>query len=271
MCISVDACLLWINMNNNNPFIILLFFISLFSLLLNIYQSIKINGMIEIFNRKSINKKTSMISEFIPMKPYRMFRIHETTAPIEIEELILEAKRTYTITVFPFDDMNDGMHYLQVELVQERLSIIIHIKFFTGHNILLPQIDELLLTVFHPSKLIRIWGPLDRHQYECQIYPMYRADRPLQCHFVNAQNDFKMWHNNTLSHNEDCGQVLDFHNIDWPLYSCSHRPYKCQDDPWSLHNAIAYAFHEILDDSIFHRRVCQAITKLATVINEKWD
>ena len=75
MCISMDACLLWINMNNNNPFIILLFFISLFSLLFNIYQSIKINGMIEKFNRKSINKKTSMMSEFIPMKPYRMFRI----------------------------------------------------------------------------------------------------------------------------------------------------------------------------------------------------
>ena len=117
----MDACLLWININNNNPFIILLFFIYLFSLLLNIYQSIKINGMIEKFNRKSINQKTSMVSEFIPMKPYLMFRIGETTTPIEIEELILEAKITYTITVFPFDDMNDRMHYLQVELVQERL------------------------------------------------------------------------------------------------------------------------------------------------------
>ena len=144
MCISMDACLLWTNMNNNNPFIILLFFISLFSLLLNIYQSIKINGMIEKFNRKSINKNTSMVSESIPMKPYRMLHIDETTIPIEIEELFVEAKRTYTITVFPFGDMNDGMHYLQVELVQERWSIVIHIEFFTDHNILLPQIDELL-------------------------------------------------------------------------------------------------------------------------------
>ena len=227
--------------------------------------------MIEKFNRKSINKKTSMVSEFIPMKLYRMFPIDETTASIRIEELIPEAKRTYTITIFPFDDMNDGMRYLQMELVQERLSIVIHIEFFTGRNILLPQIDELLLIVLHSSKLIRIWGPLDRHQYECQIYLMYRTDRPLQCHFVNIQNDFKIWYNNIFIHNEACGPVLDFHNIDGPSYSCSHRPYKCQDDPWSVHNAIAHTFHEILDDFIFHLRVCQAITKSATVINEKWD
>ena len=197
MCISMDVCSSWINMNNNSV-IVLLYFISLFSLLLNIYQSKKINEIIAKLSSKSM-KKIKMVSEFIPMKSYRTFRINETTTPIEIEELILEAKRTYTIIVFPFDDMNDEIHYLQVELVQERLLIVIYIEFFTGHSILLPEIDELPLTVFHPSKLIRIWGPLDRYQYECQIYPMYRADRPLQCHFVNIQNDFKMWYNNTFS------------------------------------------------------------------------
>ena len=138
---------------NNNSVIVLLYFISLFSLLLNIYQSKKINEIIAKLSRKSM-KKIKMVSEFISMKSYRTFRINETTTPIEIEELILEAKRTYTITIFPFDDMNDEIHYLQVELVQERLSIVIYIEFFTAHNILLPEIDELLLTVFHPSKLI---------------------------------------------------------------------------------------------------------------------
>ena len=79
--------------------------------------------------------------------------------------------------------MNYEMHYIQMGLVQERLSIVIHIEFFIGHNIALPQIHELLLSVFHPSKLIRLWGPLDRYQYGHQIYPIYGADGPLQCHF----------------------------------------------------------------------------------------
>ena len=267
---SMDDCSTWINMINNNPLILLLYFISLFSLLFNIYQSRKLIAITEKLNRKSM-KKIKIMSELIPIKPYRMFRINETTPPMEIEELILEAKRTHTITVFPFDDINYEMQYLQMELVQKSLSIVIHIELFTGHNIILPEIDDLLLTVFHPSKLIRIWGPLDRYQYEHQIYPMYRANRPLQCRFVNIQNDFKIWYNNTFIHNEDCGQILDFHNIDGPLCSCSHRPYKHQDDQWSLRHAIAYTFHEILDDSSLHLRTCQAITKLATIIDEKWD
>ena len=98
---------------------------------------------------------------------------------------------------------------------------------------------------------------------------MYRADRSPQCHFVTVQNDFTMWYNSIFIHNKDCGQILDFHNIDGPSCSCSHRPYKYQDEPWSLHNIIAYTFHEILDDSIFHLCACQAITKLTTVIDEK--
>ena len=103
MCISMDACSPWKNMNNNS-LIVLLYFISLFSLLLNIYQSRKINEIVEKLSRKLMNR-IKMLSEFIPMKPHQMFRIDETTTPVEIEGLVLEAKRIYTITVFPFDDM----------------------------------------------------------------------------------------------------------------------------------------------------------------------
>ena len=81
--------------------IVLLYFISLFPLLLNVYQSRKINGIIEKLNKKSM-KKIKMVSGFTAMKPYGMFHIDETTTPVEIEEIILEAKRTYIITVFPF-------------------------------------------------------------------------------------------------------------------------------------------------------------------------
>ncbi|CAF3027280.1 unnamed protein product, partial [Rotaria sp. Silwood2] len=56
-----------------------------------------------------------------------------------------------------------------------------------------------------------------------------------------------------------------------PLCSCSHRPHKCPNDDWSLNDAIAYTFHESLDHTNFHLHKCQAVTKLATVINEKWN
>ena len=47
--------------------------------------------------------------------------------------------------------------------------------------------------------------------------------------------------------------------------------YKSKVDLWSLQDAIAYAFHEILDDSIFHLHKCQTVIKLATAISEKWN
>ena len=87
--------------------------------------------------------------------------------------------------------------------------------------------------------------------------------------FFYIQNDFKIWYSNAFIRDKDCGQVLNFHNIDGPLCSYSHRPYKYQDDQCPLHNAIAYTFHKMLDDSMFQTHKCPAITKPAIIIYEK--
>ncbi|CAF4012733.1 unnamed protein product, partial [Rotaria sp. Silwood2] len=138
------------------------------------------------------NKRIKTLSNFIPYKSYKTFSFDATTSFSTIEELVMEAERTYKFTVFLYDDIYFDTHYLQIELVQESSSIIINIEFFTGHNLVLPHIDELLSVVFHPSKFIQIWDLPDQFRYKYPVYPVYRTGGILQCHIVNIQDDFKI-------------------------------------------------------------------------------
>ena len=58
--------------------------------------------------------------------------------------------------------------------------------------------------------------------------------------------------------------------MDGPLCSCSYWPYKFLQDNWSLHMAVTYTFHEHLSSENDHVHECLAITKLSTIIQEKW-
>ena len=89
--------------------------------------------------------------------------------------------------------------------------------------------------------------------------------------FVNRQQAFKTWYNTTFRHNDNCGQILHFLEIDGPLCTCSHRPYKSSTDNWSLWMAIAFTFHENINKRNDDFRQCLAITKLSMVIQENWN
>ena len=65
----------------------------------------------------------------------------------------MQIKRTHTFTVFSFHDMKYDRHYSQLELIQENLSIIINIEFFSGYNLIFPENDELLSNM---SSLMKI-------------------------------------------------------------------------------------------------------------------
>ncbi|CAM4840252.1 unnamed protein product, partial [Rotaria magnacalcarata] len=86
----------------------------------------------EFFKNNEIKQNKITLSDFMPFKPYRSFYINQATSPSTLDELIIEAKRTYNFTVYPYDDMLLDMHYLQIELVQQSSSIIITIEFFSG-------------------------------------------------------------------------------------------------------------------------------------------
>ncbi|CAM4838210.1 unnamed protein product [Rotaria magnacalcarata] len=271
----------WIYMICNSFISMLIAFF--LSTLINYYQLKKFKSIIESLTEQSMNnsikntevtknKTIETLSNFMPFKPYQSFYINQATSPITLDELIIEAERTYKFTIYPYDDMLLDMHYLQIELVQQSSSIIITIEFFSGYNVLFPQIEELFSIVFHASKMIQIWGELNTYRTEYLFYHNHNEDDTIKSHIVNIQPAFKTWYNSTFVHNANCGQLLDFNDIDGPLCSCSHRPYKCRNDQWSLEDASAYTYHEILDNNKIHDpHRCLAITKLSIVIHEKWD
>ncbi|CAF1464177.1 unnamed protein product [Rotaria sordida] len=212
----------------------------------------------------------------MPLKPYQIYTIDETTSADLVEKLIVQAKRTFIVTLFPYDDDQFHTHYLQIELIQNKRSILINIEFFLGHNLLLPQIDRLLSAIFHPSKLIQIWGKLsNRFTYDYDFNLIYSQQNNIHtCHFINIQHDFQIWYKNTFQNKINDDQTFDFHKIDGngQLRLRSYCPLNCSsDDQWSLQDAIKDTFKENLDHTNFHIYKCIAITKLATVINEKWN
>ncbi|CAF1294379.1 unnamed protein product [Rotaria sp. Silwood1] len=168
-----------------------------------------------------------------------------------IQELITIAKKIYIVTLFPYDYEKLNIHYLQIELIQDKISIIININFFNGYNIVLPEIDELLSVIFPLSKSIQVLDTSDRFSYGHGFNLIYSPHNMQNCHFVNIQNLFEIWYNNTFQHNENCGQLLDYNQIDGPLCTCSYRPLKFPSDQWSLKDAIAYAFQENLNHTNF--------------------
>ncbi|CAF4121876.1 unnamed protein product [Rotaria sordida] len=189
----------------------------------------------------------------------------------QVTDLIREARRTEKLTVSPYRDELLGEHYLQVELIQDSRSIIINIDFFVGYNLSLPQIDELLSVIFDRSKSIYIWRKPDSFLYYNGFNSIYFEHDIRHCTYINIQDSFKIWYNNTYPHADNCNQILDYDNKDGPACSCSYRPLKVPSEEWSLKDAVKYTFKENLDDTNSHLFRCQAITKIATIIDEKWN
>ncbi|CAF4191718.1 unnamed protein product [Rotaria sp. Silwood2] len=109
---------------------------------------------------------------------------------------------------------------------------------------------------------IQTWSKSNKDLLYNQVYCGFPTCDTAKVNFVNIQESFKTWYNTTFGHDENCGQILDFNDIDGPLCMCSHRPLKCSHDKWSLSDAIAYTFHEKLDTENRDFPECLAITKL---------
>ncbi|CAF4327710.1 unnamed protein product, partial [Adineta steineri] len=50
-----------------------------------------------------IKNKYSKLLDFVPLKRYKVFSIDETTSSDTVQELITIAKKTYMVTLFPYD------------------------------------------------------------------------------------------------------------------------------------------------------------------------
>ena len=160
--------------------------------------------------------------------------------------------------------------FIQIEFIQEFQSIITIFEVFRRRSFLFDRIEQLFSIIFDSSNTIYTWGHITHLWLYYQDYGFFFNNYIDKVHLLNVQEDFKLWYNQTFGHNENCDQILDFQDTDGPLCSCSYRPYKCLKDAWSLHVAITYTFHENLSNENDNAYECLAITKLATVIQEKW-
>ncbi|CAF1538391.1 unnamed protein product, partial [Adineta steineri] len=117
-------------------------------------------------------------------------------------------------------------------------------------SIIYPQVQQLMDTIFHPSKTFLTWGDGANELLKFKIYQLFQTIPVTTLNFINIQDRFKHWYNNTYKHNDYCYVTLFNDIADDPDCTCSHRPYKNAGDKWSLQKAIAIIFPQFLDKSL---------------------
>ncbi|CAF1255816.1 unnamed protein product [Rotaria sp. Silwood1] len=222
-------------------------------------------------NDVNTNQKTKILSNFVPIRSHRYLHMSETTLPSVFEELITEIKKTKIFTIIPNDPWLSNEHHIIIEFIKPTSSVQTVIKLSLEYYFEHPRIDELLSNIFQVSDTIQTWGDTNQRLLYQQIYRAFSHVQTNKVHIINIQHSFKTWYNTTFAHKENCGQILDFDDIDGPLCTCTYRPLKHFNDQWSLANAIAYTFHEKLDMKQNNIQEILALSKLSCIIDENWS
>ena len=161
----------------------------LISSLVNYYQLKYIKSYIEsskehLLNTHSVNiqmktyRKRKILSEFIPIKPYKSFYIDEMTTPIALEKLICEIKGINRITIIPSDPWSSNEPITQIELIKQSFSIQIIIRSSLQPHVISPKLTELLSIIFQSSTTIQTWsksnkGLLLLRARPSHLFPLY--------------------------------------------------------------------------------------------------
>jgi hypothetical protein len=213
----------------------------------------------------------SDLYHFLPFTLYNFVNIDEQTSQTIINDLIIQAKQTSKYTICSYRDPISSKIFLEIEFIQELQSIIIQFELADDSISFYVKIKQLLSNIFDSMHIIQTWGDITSILLDSTDHGYYLRDRLQKIHLFDIQEDFKIWYKRTFGHNENCDQKLDFLDIDGQLCTCSHRPYKCATDKWSLRMAIAYTFNENLTRTDDNLHECLAITKLSMVTNKKWS
>ena len=113
-----------------------------------------------------------------------------------------------------------------------------------------------------------MWGLFDKDILEYQFYQVFFYGDIRKTYFVDIQSNFKDWYDRIYSHNRYCRQILDVNDIDGPMCSCLHRPYKYSTDQWSMSNTLTYTLNQFFACGYNPVEICLAITKLSRVVEE---
>ena len=220
------------------------------------------------------NSEMNQLLSFMPLKPYELMIITQTTSPASMDELILEAQHTTRFTIFPIHKYIYGNEtFLQIEFVQELESLLIAIDInYHRSCILRRKMTHLTALIFTPSKIIQTWGDLQGYLSNYQEHQIpFHHEVLRRVRLINVQEDFKPWYSRTFRHHTNHNQLRDSHDSEGSPYFCSHCPYECSIDTWSIYVVIMHTFHENLFEEYEHANECLAVTKLAVVVRDRWS
>ncbi|CAM4955655.1 unnamed protein product [Rotaria socialis] len=194
---------------------------------------------------------------------------------IVIDELLTQAKRTKIFTILPkTKSQHTNQLYLHVELVQDTRSILVLIEYNYDYERNSRYHHQLVLffsILFDSSKTIQTWGDCKEQLDIGASFLLFTHGELSKIQFLNLQQNFKHWYNDTFPHKIQCPQYLKYNTSDSKSCSCSHRPYKSKSSQWSLLQALLYTFNENLTTSMFDIQKCLAITKLGHIVRENWS
>ncbi|UJR29608.1 hypothetical protein I4U23_017156 [Adineta vaga] len=216
------------------------------------------------------NKKKSQLNEelsrqlpiFSYKQTYELIFINSMSFFFGLIRLRELAHRTAYFTVdTEIDDFSKQPALIQVEFVSslvesdknEQKKHIIVFEMFHMPSIKSPiylQIQRLINTIFHPSKTLFAWGNEKKELIKFNIYPLFKCIPLHQLEIINVQDEFKYWYNDTYPHDSYCSMAIVKDKEDDPSCTCSHRPYKQQNNPWALQRAVANVLEEFLDKSL---------------------
>lgn len=230
-----------------------------------------LRGIDTINNTMKKHKHLKNLNEFKPLKTYKTYEINSTTSIVTLDALISEARDTKRYSFVSYSDESIDKKYYIIEFIQMSSSIIVNIEQFPDDTVRREKIDELWSIIFCSSNIIQTWGDVFRNPMDFYIFDDVFTRQSHKQSVINIQDTFKEWYNKTFHHDDNCGQIIDFIDIDGPLCSCSHRPYKSSNDKWSLSMAVMHTFYENLPSTNDHILECLAITKLAMIVGEDWN
>lgn len=245
----------------------------LFGFFLRILMGILSIDLFSYYRKKFNNLKN--LHHFQPLQPFKLLFIHALQPMFVLDEFIVQAKKTKIFTILPkLNKEHTNQMLLQIEFVQETKSILTLIEY--NHDIdrntrYFHKLNTFFRILFDSSNIIQTWGNCKKQLAVGTGFHLFTHGELMKIQFLDIQQDFKEWYNNTFPHRIECSQYLKYNTLESKSCSCSHRPYKTKSSQWSLPQALAYTFDENLHTSIFDIEKILAITKLGCIAREKWS
>ena len=212
-------------------------------------------------DKRERNQQLSRLPTFTSDQPYKVIFINYMTAYFVILRLIERARKTKYFSIdTETDDITRKPALIQIEFVQfeqnndvreEKIIVVFEMcQLPSKTSWIYPRVQQLLEAIFHPSKTFLTWDNEKNQLFKFIIYQLFETVPIGALYFINVQDGFKDWYNNTYKHEDDC-YMATFNDIsDDPECTCSHRPYKNPGDKWSLQRAVSTIFKQFLDKSL---------------------